>query len=202
MLTLPSHRIDIPDGAGYYPQIIWHLCRYKFVKGFIRQTDEILDGACGTGYGARMLSDYCRSVVGLDLCPEAVARANELYGGENRTFKIRDVLYADGKYDVIVCFETLEHLSREDGVRLMDVYKSCLKPNGILFISTPKKLPVEELSQNRIESHIFEYTFEDFNNLLHQFYDRPIMFSQTDEVISIGNLKACWTYIGVCWNGR
>jgi len=202
MRIFPSHRIDIPNGAGYYPQIIWHLVRYKFVRGFIKPSDEILDIACGTGYGSRMLSDFCKSTVGIDLDKDTIDYANKIYGGENRTFLQGNVLDIKGQYDIIVCYETVEHVNKEDGVLLLKKLKECLKPYGILFISTPKKLPQEKLSPNRIESHLFEYTLEDFQELLQGCFKRPILFSQTDEVITIGNLEAVWTYIGVCWNGR
>jgi len=201
MLVTPSHRIDIPNASGYYPQVIWHLVRYKFVKGFLKPTDKILDVACGTGYGTRFLSDYCAEATGIELEKDVVEYANEIYGGENRTYKQGNILEVSGKYDIIVCYETIEHISKEEGIKALGCLKECLNPGGILFISTPKKLPEEELSENRIESHVFEYTYEDFNHLLSQFFPRPIMFSQTDEIITIGNLKAVWTYIGVCWNG-
>ena len=71
-----------------------------------------------------------------------------------------------------------------------------------MFISTPKKLPEEELSEGRKEFHVYEYTYDTFKTLLDIFFERPIIFSQTDEVITIGNKKAVWTYIGVCWNGK
>jgi len=202
MLTFPSHRIDILNGSGYYPQIIWHLMRYKFVKGFIKPTDDILDIACGTGYGTRFLSDYCKTATGIDLDEDTVKYANDIYRGENRSYHQGNILEVTGQYDVIVCYETLEHVSKEDGIKVMQNLKACLKPEGILFISTPKKLPKEELSPNRIESHVFEYTLDDFKDLIYKFYNRPILFSQTDEIITIGNLKAVWTYIAVCWNGR
>lgn len=201
MLTTPSHRIDIFNGAGYYPQIIWHLMRYKFVRGFVKPTDDILDIASGTGYGSRLISDYCNSVTGVDLDRDTVEYAKKMYGGENRTFIQGSILEITGKYDIVICFETIEHISKEAGILAMKRLKECLKPNGILFISTPKKLPKEELSANRIESHVFEYSLEDFQSLLGMFFERPVLFSQTDEIITIGNLRAVWTYIGVCWNG-
>lgn len=195
------HRIDIPNGSAYYPQIIWHLVRYKFVRGFVKPTDKVLDIACGTGYGTRFISDYCKSIIGIDCDEDTIAYAKEIYGGENRFFKVGDILEIDGKYDVIICYETLEHISKEQGVKVMQRFKDCLNPNGVLIISTPKKLPLEERSPNRLESHIYEYTLEDFQGLLNTFFERPIIFSQTDEVITIGNLKAVWTFIGVCFNG-
>ena len=202
MTMFPSHRgIDIPNGAAYLPHIIYHLVRYKFVTGFVKPTDDILDIACGTGYGTRMLSDYCKSVTGMDINKETVDYATKLYGGENRKYLQGDILEVKGQYDIIVSYETIEHISKEEGLLAIKKLKDCLKPNGILFMSTPKRLPREERSPGRAEFHKHEYDYEDFIALLNGSFERPIIFSQTDEVITIGNYKAVWTYIGVCWNG-
>lgn len=201
MITAPSHGIDILNGAGHLPHIIYHLVRYKFVKGFLKSTDSVLDIACGTGYGARMLSDFCKSVTGVDINHDTVDYATKNYGGENRDFQQGNILTVKGQYDVIVCYETIEHVSKEEGILALENLKKCLKPKGLLFISTPKKLPKEELSRGRAEVHLHEYTYEDFVDLLGVFFERPVIFSQTDEIITIGNYKAVWTYIGVCWNG-
>jgi len=201
MVTILHERMDIPKASGHFPAVIWHLVRYKFALGFIKETDHVLDCACGTGFGSRFMSDYCEKVTGIDIDPKAIARCEELYGGENREFKQMNALDINEKYDAIICYETLEHVSREDGIKLLTNYKSCLNKNGVMIISTPKKLPFNELSPNRIESHIYEYEYEEFNKLLCDFFPRPVIFSQTDEVITIGNKKAVWTYIGVCYNG-
>lgn len=203
MIELPSHRgIDIPNGAGYLPHIIYHLVRYKFVKGFLKSTDEILDIACGTGYGTRMLSDFCKHATGVDINSEIVDYATRNYGGENRKFYCGNILEIEGQYDIIVCYETIEHINEKEGLLAIANLKKCLTPNGLLFVSTPRKLPKKELSPGRLESHKYEYTYEKFKSLLDDFFERPIIFSQTDEVITIGNYKAVWTYIGVCWNGK
>ncbi len=195
-----SHRgIDIPNGAGYLPHIIYHLVRYKFVTGFLKPTDEVMDIACGTGYGTRMLSDYCKHVIGVDISQDQVDYARKNYGG---SFYQGNILNIHKQFDIIVSFETIEHMSKEEGLLAVENLKKCLKPGGILFMSTPKKLPEEELSQGRREFHKYEYTYEEFNSLLGKFFERPIIFSQTDEIITIGNKKAVWTYIGVCWNGK
>lgn len=198
-----SHRgIDILNGAAYLPHIIYHLVRYKFVTGFLKSTDEVLDIACGTGYGTRMLSDYCRHATGVDINQDTVNYAIKNYGGENRTYIQNNILKMNGQFDIIVSFETIEHINKEEGLLAIENLKKCLTPNGILFISTPKKLPKEELSQGRVEFHKYEYTYKDFYALLNNFFERPLIFSQTDEIITMGNKKAVWTYIGVCWNGR
>lgn len=198
-----SHRgIDILNGAGYLPHIIYHLVRYKFVKGFLKPTDKILDIACGTGYGTRMLSDFCRRITGIDINSDTIDYAIENYGNKNINYYCEDILKVKGQFDIIVSFETIEHISQEEGSLAIENLKKCLTSNGILFISTPKKLPVEELSSGRLKYHKYEYSYDNFYTLLNKFFNRPIIFSQTDEIISMGNHKAVWTYIGVCWNGR
>jgi len=198
-----SHRgIDIPNGAGYLPHIIYHLVRYKFVKGFLKPTDDVLDIACGTGYGTRMLSDFCNTATGVDINGDTIDYAIQNYGGDNRKYLQGSILDYEGQYDIIASFETLEHIGEEEGIIAIENLKKCLKPNGILIISTPKKLPLEERSEGRAKYHEYEYSYEDFTSLLNKSFERPIIFSQTDEIISIGNYKAVWTYIGVCYNGR
>jgi cyclopropane fatty-acyl-phospholipid synthase-like methyltransferase len=147
-----------------------------------------------------MLSDYCKKAIGIDINEDTINYANKTYGGENRKYSQGNIIEIKGQYDIITCFETIEHITKEEGFLALKNLKKCLKPNGILFISTPKKLPQEELSPGRAEFHKFEYTYEDFLTLLNDFFARPIIFSQTDEVITIGNYKAVWTYIGLCWN--
>ena len=193
--------IDILNSSGYLPHIIYHLVRYKFVTGFLKPDDAVLDIACGTGYGSRMLSDFCGYVTGIDVNIDAVNYAAKNYGGKNREFYQGDVLKIRGQYDVIVSFETIEHISQEEGFLALGNLKECLKPGGILFMSTPKKLPEEELSEGRLKYHKHEYSYDEFKKLLGTFFSRPVIFSQTDEIISMGNSKAVWTYIAMCWNG-
>jgi 2-polyprenyl-3-methyl-5-hydroxy-6-metoxy-1,4-benzoquinol methylase len=134
MPTGLSNGIDILNGAGYRPHIIFHLVIYKFVRGFVKPTDEILDIACGT----RLLSDYYRNITGVDISADAVYYASKNYGGGNRKFSQGNILEIKGQYDIIVSYETIEHINKEEGFLALKRLKSCLKPHGILFISTQK----------------------------------------------------------------
>lgn len=200
MKTIPqSSRLDIDHANGHLEHIIWHLMRYKFARGFIKSTDSVLEIACGTGYGVRFLSDYCKYIVGADIDEETLSKASKEYGGENRDFEKMDIKFIEDQYDIITCFETIEHMSYEDALSALTSIRKSLKKDGILIISTPKKLPENELSQNRIEGHLHEYFYEDFYGILSKFFKRPIIFTQSDEIISMGNPKTCWTFIGVCY---
>ena len=46
-------------------------------------------------------------------------------------------------FDIIICREVIEHLSRYDGEILIDEIYNILKPDGILIISTPNRISVE-----------------------------------------------------------
>ena len=197
-MPLSNMGMDVFNSEECLDHLMFHLARYKFAKGFLKSTDSVLDIACGTGYGTRMLSDYCNDIVGVDINEDTVEYASEKYGGENRSFNQGSILEVEGEYDIIVCFETIEHMCKEAGVVAVENLKSCLKPGGVLFISTPKRLPIEERSKGRVEHHMFEYSYEDFVLLLSKQFDRPVIFSQTDEIITIGNHKSVWTYVGVC----
>lgn len=200
MKTIPSNsRLDIKTADGHFDHVIWHLMRYKFARGFIKSTDFVLDIACGAGYGTRFLSDYCKFIIGADIDEKVLIGASKKYGGENRKFKKMDIKSIEGKYDVITCFETIEHISFEDGLLALSSLRRSLKKGGILILSTPKKLPVNERSQNRLDGHLYEYTYKEIYAILSDHFIRPVIFTQSDEIISIGNTKTCWTFIGVCY---
>jgi 2-polyprenyl-3-methyl-5-hydroxy-6-metoxy-1,4-benzoquinol methylase len=198
MKTLPTHRLDINTADGHYDQIIWHLARYKFARGFIKPSDLVLDIACGTGYGVRFLGDFCKYIVGGDNNQETIAEASKRYAGENREFKKMNIKSIEGEYDIIICFETIEHISHDDAPWAMASIKKALKKDGFLIMSTPKKLSRNRLSVNRVESHLYEYSYEEFYQMLSKYFLRPIIFTQSDEIISMGNPRTCWTFIGVC----
>lgn len=200
MKTIPLHsKLNINTADGHYDHVLWHLARYKFARGFIKATDSVLDIACGTGYGVRFLSDFCDTIVGGDVDEKTLLEASNRYGGENREFINMDIKSIEGKYDIITCFETIEHISLEDALKALGSIKSALKKGGLMVISTPKKIVKNELSVNRLEGHLHEYQFNEFYSTLSQYFVRPIIFTQSDEIISMGNPKTCWTFIGVCY---
>jgi hypothetical protein len=68
---------------------------------------------------------------------------------------------------------------------------------SLLILSTPRWLPFELRSQNRQREHVYEYTYEDLQDLVRSIFPRPIILTQTDETIGGGNPDACWTYIAM-----
>ena len=47
-----------------------HLARYMFVLRQLKKSDRVLEIGCGTGYGARLLSDRCQQVIATEAAGE------------------------------------------------------------------------------------------------------------------------------------
>lgn len=117
-----------------------HLARYWFATQWVSGR-RVLDIACGMGDGSRMLVEAgAAHVDGVELSPDAVAYARDHYQLPNLAYlagNIQDYA-AEHTYDVIVSFETIEHV--DDYQRALDNLSSLLADDGLLIISTPNRL--------------------------------------------------------------
>ncbi len=94
---------------------------------------KILEIGCGTGYNFDILSNF-GEVEGVDINKKAIAKAQR----RNKKVKYLDVEKKDLNkkfYDVICCFDVLEHLNNDVCV-LENIYKA-LKPGGFFFFTVP-----------------------------------------------------------------
>lgn len=139
-----------------------HLARYLKALPFVRD-QFVLDASCGTGYGSLMLSLEAKRVIGWDIDEETIEFARSHYGRKNISFEVNDINNSrpishvglpDGQlFDVIVSFETLEHLT--DPYATLKFFDSILKPGGVMLASVPLN---EEMGWNEHHKHVF--TFE------------------------------------------
>lgn len=117
-----------------------HMARYKFAAKYVRGK-SVLDIACGTGYAAPILIDAgATSYHGGDIQQLLIDHAKNNYNGDNINFDIQDLtkLNKINQYEVITCFETIEHI-QEYQLCLDNLYKA-LRPNGILLVSSPNRI--------------------------------------------------------------
>ena len=105
----------------------------KFASG------QVLDCACGVGYGSDILlrdGTGVRGVAGVDIDPEAIGYAVVNYAREGLTFECADAVKFDGgPFDTVVSFETIEHVP--DPEALIDNLARLVKPGGTLVASVP-----------------------------------------------------------------
>lgn len=77
-----------------------------------------MDATCGTGYGSSLLLEKgAKKVIGIDISKDTIDYCNHNFNKENLQFKIDDCrkLNLENLYfDVVVSFETLEHLSEPE----------------------------------------------------------------------------------------
>jgi O-antigen biosynthesis protein len=117
-----------------------HLLRYSACAELIRGK-RVLDVACGEGYGSAMLAPSAEYVVGVDISAEAVAHAVTTYRdlGNLRfeTASATSLPADDESLDVVVSFETIEHLTEADQTRFVREVHRVLRPDGLFVASTP-----------------------------------------------------------------
>ncbi len=135
-------------GERYLPETVspeisyehWH--RYLFANQYIKGK-VILDIACGEGYGSNFLSETAKKVLGVDISEESIIHASSKYLKDNLEFRQGSAssVPIKGKsiFDVIISFETIEHISEVDQGLFLNEVKRLLKPQGIFLVSTPNK---------------------------------------------------------------
>ncbi|MBN1783285.1 class I SAM-dependent methyltransferase [bacterium] len=154
---------------------------YLFARHFC-QGMNVLDAACGYGYGSRLLAKTASSVTGVDLSGEAIAFAGQHYGEEGRHFECMDVTrlrFDENRFDAIVSIETFEHLPPERTNHFIQSLQKVLKPGGRLILSTPVKSVYDQIA--RTPDHINEMDPGPFVRLFQDRFDDPVFYiSQKD----------------------
>lgn len=165
-----------------------HLGRYLFACDYLKKhsiTENVLDIACGTGYGCYLLSKQIKSVVGIDKNIEEVELQ---YKKDNITFIEEDIDKTDltSTYQAIVCFETLEHVNNPN--RLLKQISKSLSSKGLFLLSIPNE-KYEKLDENGNNLDIYHKTIFKLDDLLDQLkndFDMIELFGQSkiNEIIN------------------
>lgn len=166
---------------------IWyeHYHRYTMALNWTEGLD-VLDAACGEGYGSHLLASKAKSVTGVDISETAIKHAKETYSKTNLKYMQSDVLnmdFKDNSFDLVVSFETLEHLAAHN--ELVQEFKRVLKPEGVLIISTPDKKEYSDKTGFDNEYHVKELYREDFAHLIEpefkncQWFGQKLLFAST-----------------------
>ncbi|MEK7728302.1 MAG: class I SAM-dependent methyltransferase [candidate division KSB1 bacterium] len=159
-----------------------HFSRYKFCAPLV-PNKLVLDAACGTGFGAHMLAlAGARHVDAIDISPEAVGIAQRHYTHPQISFNVCDIIsfQASFGYDVVVSFETIEHISESE--KYLRVVQNALKPGGVFLVSTPNRA-VSNPKATRFEApknpfHVTEWTLAEFGELLRGYFDVKEVYGQ------------------------
>ncbi len=172
---------------------IEHVQRYESI-GKIISGKNVLDAACGEGYGSRILSDYALNVTGLDISEETINNARYNYRNiDNLKFvhgSIAQIPLENNSIDIVVSFDTIEHVTEELQRSFLAEVSRVLKEDGFLIISTPNKEIYSERYNYHNEFHIKEFYEKEFVDFLKGYFKNIRLFYQFFEVASIIGNKA------------
>ncbi len=105
---------ESPEHQAHLDRILKeHITRYNWARRFCLDK-LVLDASCGSGYGTRILGDVATEAYGVDIDINAIDYAWEKYSNKKVTFNSCDLskhwITRHINYQVIVSFETIEHL--------------------------------------------------------------------------------------------
>ncbi|ASS54325.1 class I SAM-dependent methyltransferase [Rhizobium leguminosarum] len=155
-----------------------HMHRYAWCRELAAGKD-VIDVASGEGFGSAMLAEQAASVIGVDVSGEAVTHASRRYTRENLTFKQGDaaaVPLPDGSADLVVSFETIEHVSNQESA--IAEFSRLLRPDGLLVISSPNVDIYSTRQDYDNPFHTKELNRKDFIDLLKTQFGAVRIFGQ------------------------
>jgi len=181
-LTYTGERM-VPEKAD--PYTFWeHIYRYRFASQFVKGK-RVLDIACGEGYGAAALHQSgAASVIGIDVSPDACQHARKKYGLDARVGDAQNIPLAKASVDVVVCFETIEHISQPG--QFLDECARVLAPGGMMIVSTPNRDVYHKHAPHN-PFHLKELNEAEFVELLNARFKKTRLFTQRPE------FAACWS---------
>ncbi len=181
------------DGERYVSGLVGdiqneHYHRYLLALAFCDDKD-VLDVASGEGYGSACLGQVARSVIGVDTNAEAVDFANANYMNDRVSFRqgqAQDLPIESESIDVVVSFETLEHLVEHE--LFAREIRRVLRPEGLLVMSSPNRTVYTEEANYHNEFHLRELDRDEFVAFLHGNFSNVKLLSQRTLIGSvIGN---------------
>ena len=100
---------------------------------------DVLEAGCGEGYGADLIADVARRVIGLDYDESAVAHVKARYPRvEMLHGNLASLPLPNAAVDVVVNFQVIEHLW-DQGQFVAECLRA-LRPGGVLLMSTPNRI--------------------------------------------------------------
>ncbi len=143
----------------------WH--RYLLASSYVKGK-KVLDAACGEGYGTNLLSKTAKEIIGIDNDELSIKYAKSKYSSSNTNFYLGNVedipIKGNRVFDIIISFETIEHIDEAGQMKFMNEIKRLLKSDGMLIISSPVKENYGKIINNPF--HIKELSADEFSNMM------------------------------------
>ena len=171
-----------PALLAYEPFITYeHWHRYRYAVPYCAGK-VVLDIASGEGYGSALLAEHAAEVCGVDLSVEAVEHAARAYPRPNLRFVAGSAaeipIPGEHLFDVVVSFETIEHLDQPSQDSFLREVRRLLKPDGVFLVSTPNRAADAPPPGEGNPYHLHELSRDEALEFLHGYFRRVRLLSQ------------------------
>ena len=115
-----------------------HLSAYALTRPYAAGK-RVLEVGFGEGYGSSYLAEVAGEVVGIELAPGNIPRAQAKYPRPNLRFEQMDAThpaFPDGSFDVACSFQVIEHIPEGQLLAYASEIFRVLTPSGLCVIST------------------------------------------------------------------
>jgi len=141
----------------------------------------VLVGPDPEGYGTALLGTKAAEAVGVDIDAGSIRHAQSTYGSATIRFvegSCTELPLPDASFDVVVSFETIEHLDAADQQPMLAEFARVLKPAGLLIISSPNKRRYSDARDYINEFHRHELYRDGLAELLAKAFPAQRWFHQ------------------------
>jgi len=158
-----------------------HIHRYEEAIKHLQSTNNVLDLACGNGFGANLLSQHTTNqVIGADLSPEAINYCSQQYTKKpNLLFQQMDgtaLPFENEHFDLITSFETIEHTTQY--LKMISEFHRVLKKGASLIVSTPNILINSPTGTVTNPFHTQEFNYNQLSSILTQVFETVNLMGQ------------------------
>ncbi|MBA3264102.1 MAG: methyltransferase domain-containing protein [Thermoleophilaceae bacterium] len=163
--TLP----DVPAENYWFRR---HLAVYEWIAERCAGL-EVVDMACGEGYGTEVLARRARRVTGVDANPDAHEHARAKYTRPGVSFVCDLIETYIEPCDAVVFLQTIEHVKEPE-----QVLAHFREMAGTAYVSTPNLLTLAPPGAEKSENpwHLREYRAREFRALCESVFDHVELY--------------------------
>lgn len=172
-LNLEDQEEQALPGFYKYKQTGYHrymFGRYLYAIPFIRNK-IVLDAGSGLGWGSYLICHYSKRLISIDNSSEANAFAIRHWRNGKLDFKkisVCNLTVLNTPFETVLCFELIEHLNFQDGVRFIMQVANSLGKGGYFLISSyfPSSNTVARSEESKNPYHLHIYSKDEIKNIL------------------------------------
>ncbi|MBU1110112.1 class I SAM-dependent methyltransferase [Patescibacteria group bacterium] len=139
---------------------------YLLQREILGECETVLDVGCGSSSPIQQFSEQLEYSVGVDIFGPAVEESRQ--AGIHNEYSAIDALEAgerfkEKSFDCVLALNLIEHLSKEDGLRLITMMEKIAKKKVIIF--TPNGFLPQGANENMFQEHLSGWTSKEMTDL-------------------------------------